>query len=195
MSVLIILCHPAENSFNHQIAYSLRKGLESQKIPLTLIDLYKDNFSPVLTTEEYQRKMSMDSQVIRHIELVEKHSCLVFIHPDWWGGAPAMLKGWVERVFQPGMAYKYKGDDFLPKRHVSLLKGKKAGVFFTTNNSKGQSLNLIRQWSKNILDFCGISPYIIKGLYHFHDLSNQQKQLWLNEVQKNIVSLIKNKPL
>jgi Putative NADPH-quinone reductase (modulator of drug activity B) len=130
MKVLIIYAHPNPQSFNHSILESFTKGLAEAGHAYEVVDLYAIKFNPCLSGEDFgmfmQGKVSDD--VRDQQEKVSQANGLVFIHPVWWIGLPAMLKGWFDRVFSMGFAYGYdeKTGDF-----QGLLKNKKALIINT----------------------------------------------------------------
>jgi NAD(P)H dehydrogenase (quinone) len=119
--------------------------------------LYAEGFDPVLTAAELARHYSFDEEIQRHSsDLVESTGLIVF-HPDWWGQPPALLKGWVDRVLRPGVAYEYEGEEFLRKRKEPLLSGKKGLVFCTSDAAEGPvTRQLERLWMDGILGYCGM---------------------------------------
>jgi NAD(P)H dehydrogenase (quinone) len=81
----------------------------------------------------------------------------VIFHPDWWGQPPAVLKGWIDRVFRQGVAYDYDGEDFAQRTWSPLLKGKK-GLVFCTSEARENELprTLETLWTESILGRCGM---------------------------------------
>lgn len=131
MNVLIIYAHPNPSSFNGAILEHVQKGLEETNHSVTLLDLYKEQFDPVLVFNEEKKRRDLlnEEETKRYRELVQKADILLFIYPIWWWGMPAILKGFIDRIFVAGFAYKYEGS--LPK---GLFKGKKAWVINTLDS-------------------------------------------------------------
>ncbi|MDD5362541.1 MAG: NAD(P)H-dependent oxidoreductase [Ignavibacteria bacterium] len=158
MNVLIIYAHPDNGSFNHAILERIKNGLVSVRCNYEIIDLYKDNFNPVLVfNSKIKRSDAVNDDVILHYQnLVKKADHLIFIYPVWWYGLPAILKGFFDRVFVSGFAYTNKGG--LPQ---GLLKGKSAWAVYTID-SPSWFVRFFRnsmEWFviKNaILKYCGI---------------------------------------
>ena len=125
MNVLIVLCHPLPVSFNAKIADKVHKAVETAgHIPI-FHDLYRKPFNPVMPEDEFQRGYSLDEHVQLYMDEVTESEVLVFIHPDWWGQMPALMKGWIDRVFRPGIAFDHSGKEFLPKQLDKLMSGKR----------------------------------------------------------------------
>ena len=111
MNVLVVYCHPCENSFTNIIKNSFIKGLEDAGHTYVISDLYKDGFNPVMSESEYIREgfyrldMNVPTDVIREQERINASDAIVFIYPDFWTSSPAMLEGWFQRVWTYGFAY------------------------------------------------------------------------------------------
>jgi NAD(P)H dehydrogenase (quinone) len=171
MKVTVILCHPVRGSFNHAIADEVVRILEQQKHTVHYHDLYDEGFQPVLTADELQRRFSFDEKVQMYTSSVLDSEGLVFVHPDWWGGPPALLKGWLDRVFRPGVAYDFEGEDFMKKQKAPLLTDKKGLVFCTTDSNEKKHTSLLRDfWIEAVFKFCGVED---TGFHIFDDLHNK----------------------
>ena len=122
---LIVLAHPEPSSFAAALAHAADGALRSAGWDVTLVDLYREGFDPVLSERDFtdrqitERLQPMDEQahaaagrtfapdLARHIELFEAADLLLLVSPMWWFSVPAMLKGWIDRVFANGVAYRY----------------------------------------------------------------------------------------
>jgi len=132
MRHLIIYAHPNENSLNHQLLTTVIETLESRNQEIVVRDLYATGFDPVLSLADMQGqrmgKVADDIQVEQdYISWAEQ---ITFIYPIWWTGLPAMMKGYIDRVFSYGFAYRY--DQGIQK---GLLTGKKAVILNTHGKS------------------------------------------------------------
>lgn len=108
MRVLIVYCHPDPKSFNAGIRDLVIEKLEAGGVEYRLIDLYAEGFQPVLNAAElagYMDSPANRQPVAKHCEAVEWCDAMIFVHPTWWYGLPAMLKGWLDRVLLPDMAF------------------------------------------------------------------------------------------
>ena len=111
LNVLVVYCHPCENSFTNIIKNSFIKGLEDTGNNYIISDLYKDGFNPIMSESEYNREgfyrldRNVPSDVIREQEKINASDAIVFIYPDFWTASPAMLEGWFQRVWTYGFAY------------------------------------------------------------------------------------------
>lgn len=108
MRVLYVYCHPVPESFHGAIRAEALAGLERAGHEVDLLDLYAEGFDPVLGTEErrHYHDLSRNRQGLEaHIERLQRAEALVVQFPTWCFGAPAMLKGWLDRLIMPGVAF------------------------------------------------------------------------------------------
>ncbi len=106
---IIIYAHP-ENKTSHN-AMVLREVISNFKNlnkEFQVIDLYEDKFNPILSNDEYNLKANPDPLVLKYQKMIKDSDEVVFIFPVWWNSAPAMLKGFFDRVITPGFAYNFK---------------------------------------------------------------------------------------
>ena len=111
MKVSVILAHPGPGSFNHAIAATVVKTLAENGYTVAFHDLYAEHFDPVLPYAEIPRDAPLDPGVARHCSEIATADGIVIVHPDWWGQPPAILKGWIDRVIRPGIAYRFREGD------------------------------------------------------------------------------------
>jgi NAD(P)H dehydrogenase (quinone) len=157
MKIVEILCNPRPGSFNLALAASAREKLAALGHDVILHDLYREGFDPVLESAELARNYSLDGLVQVHCRELSAADGLLIFHPEWWGQPPAVLKGWVDRVFRQGIAYDLEGDDFSEKSWKPLLEGKKGLVFCTSDAvAKGASRTLEQLWTEAVLGRCGM---------------------------------------
>ena len=138
MKVLIVYAHPNPQSFNHAILESFTKGLAEAGHTYEVVDLYAIKFNPCLSGEDFGKFMQgkVSDDVRDQQEKVSQANGLVFIHPVWWIGQPAILKGWIDRVFSMGFAYMLDEKTGHPQ---GLLKNQKALIINTTGGTEEES--------------------------------------------------------
>lgn len=100
----IIYCHPYDGSFNHKILQTITDTLSDEGRMYDVIDLYDEGFNPVLGRDDLTRQ-SIDELPPRYQKTLQNSEHLIFIFPIWWGLMPAMLKGFIDRVFAKGVVY------------------------------------------------------------------------------------------
>lgn len=135
MKHLIIYAHPNPNSLNSYLKNTTAAHLQEHHHEVVIRDLYALNFNPVLSLEDMagQRNGLVSDDVKREQDFITWADCITFIHPIWWTGLPAILKGYIDRVFSYGFAYRY--DQGIQK---GLLAGKKAVIINTHGKSKAE---------------------------------------------------------
>ena len=108
MRALVIYCHPKEGSFNSAVRDTVLERLNVGGAEVRLRDLYAEGFQPVLTMDEwvgYEDCETNQKPVESHVRDILWCDTLIFVYPTWWYGLPAMLKGWLDRVLVPGVAF------------------------------------------------------------------------------------------
>jgi len=138
MKVLIVYTHPHRKSLNGAFLDKTIAGLESNGSveQVDVLDLYKEGFDPrlVFNEEERRRDLYMHPDMEKYREQINRADTVVFIYPIWWGRPPAMLLGYVDRLFTAGFAYKVEAGKSLP---VGLMKGKRAVCISTMQGPAG----------------------------------------------------------
>ena len=105
---VIIYVHPYEKSFNSAMLAEICGKLKADEVPFDVIDLYKENFNPVYLPEElalFSRGESLDPLVKKYQDILRGARRVIFQFPIWWMEAPAMLKGFFDKVMIPGFGY------------------------------------------------------------------------------------------
>jgi len=113
MKCLVVIAHPITDSLCHSLANVAITALKEAGHEVEIEDLYASGFSPALTTAERQSYYgsSFDSTAVQsQIERLLSAEALVLVFPTWWFGFPAVLKGWFDRVWAPGIAYDHASD-------------------------------------------------------------------------------------
>ncbi|QBY01571.1 flavodoxin family protein [Rhodophyticola sp. CCM32] len=109
MRVLVVYTHPHPDSFTAAIRDVVVDGLRAAGTELRVSDLYRRGFTPVLTgaeLEAYPDPARNTQAVQQDIDDLQWCDTMIFIYPTWWHGLPAMLKGWLDRVMVPGVAFR-----------------------------------------------------------------------------------------
>jgi putative NADPH-quinone reductase len=109
MKVSVILAHPGTKSFNCAIAQAAVQALHKCGHEVRFHDLYREEFPPVIAASEVRRGASLPQIIKTHCDEIAEADGIIIIHPNWWGQPPAILKGWVDRVLRPGVAYEFIG--------------------------------------------------------------------------------------
>lgn len=158
MKHLIIYTHPNENSLNHHLLQTVIESLESEKHEIVIRDLNKINFNPVLSLEDMQgqRMGKVSDDIKTEQDYISWAEHITFIYPIWWTGMPAIMKGYIDRVFSYGFAYRY--DQGIQK---GLLTDKQTVIINTHGKSNeeyeriGMDKALSLTSDKGIFNYCG----------------------------------------
>ncbi|GGE24711.1 NAD(P)H dehydrogenase (quinone) [Primorskyibacter flagellatus] len=108
MKALVVYAHPREGSFTAAVRDGVLAKLDAAGAEVRLFDLYAEGFDPVLSAQEHTDYLEPDinrKALVPHVDALEWCDTLIFIYPTWWYGLPAMLKGWLDRVLLPGVAF------------------------------------------------------------------------------------------
>ena len=125
MRCLIVVAHPLAESLCHELAQTVIEALRDLGHDIQVIDLYQQDFAPALTMAErrsYYEGVFAAQALQPQVEQLLWAEALVLIFPTWWFGFPAILKGWFDRVWAPGVAYDHAQDLGAIKARLSSLK-------------------------------------------------------------------------
>ncbi|GAF37009.1 NAD(P)H-dependent oxidoreductase [Lentilactobacillus farraginis] len=103
--IVLIYCHPYNQSFNHAVFVQLLHNLTRQHITTDVIDLYADHFNPVYDLEElrlFHDGKTHDPLVTKYLNLLKSADGIIFVTPIWWNELPSMLKGFIDKVMKEG---------------------------------------------------------------------------------------------
>ncbi|WP_187428849.1 FMN-dependent NADH-azoreductase [Roseobacter fucihabitans] len=139
MRALVVYCHPKETSFTAAVRDQVVSKLAQAGAEVRVQDLYQDGFNAVMSATEFDRYEDTPrnrAPVAKATEDVLWCDTLIFIYPTWWYGMPAMLKGWMDRVLLPDVAFLMPdGDSDNIRPGLTQITG--LGVFTTCGASWG----------------------------------------------------------
>jgi NAD(P)H dehydrogenase (quinone) len=187
LKISVILAHPNQGSFNHAIADTVMVTLRQNGHGVYFHDLYAEGFNPVLHYDEIHRDAVLPENITRYCEEIAAADGVVFIHPDWWGMPPAILKGFIDRVFRPGITYRFLEGDAGEGIPAGLLRAKAALVLNTSNTPSQREQDVFgdpleRLWKDCICGFCGIPLFRRRMFGVIVTSSREQRKEWLAEV-------------
>jgi putative NADPH-quinone reductase len=191
MNLSIILAHPNPGSFNHAIAHTVADTVCQDGHGIAFHDLYQEAFPPLFSTVELQTDAKLDPVIAGHCAEIAAADGIIIVHPNWWGMPPAILKGWIDRVLRPEVAYRFVEGDDGEGVPVGLLKAKSAIVFNTANTLEqreravfGDPLEVL--WKNCIFGLCGV-PNVHRRTFTVVVASTaQQRAEWLAEVKATV---------
>ena len=188
MLALAVVAHPSPASFSHAMAHAARSALAERGFQVLFHDLYAEGFNPVQPTGELQNTTSADALVERHCDELARADLILVFHPNWWGQPPAILKGWIDRVFRLGTAYGYPPG--VPPEGVpaGLLRARRALVFNTSNTPAGRELDVFGDplellWKRCVFSLCGVHDVVRRMHGPMSGSSEADRQRWLAEVR------------
>lgn len=187
--VSVILGHPYDKSLNYAIAATVVDTLKVNGHQVYFHDLVAEEFDPMIKAIELTEDRSEDPLVEQHCREIREADGIVIVHPNWWGQPPAVLKGWVDRVLRPGVAYQFDVEDSGGGIPQGLLKAKAALVFNTANTPEqrenevfGDPLETL--WKNCIFAFCGVHHFERKMFRVVAESTYEQRVAWLKEVRE-----------
>ena len=194
MKILVVLAHPDPDSFNHAIGSMVCESLEDNGHKVIFHDLYREKFDPLLTKEEIAMDGVIPEVIAGHCAELQSADGIVIIHPNWWGQPPAIMKGWIDRVLRPGVAYRFDEGDSGEGVPVGLLQARAAVVFNTSNTPDEREQKVFGDplestWKRCIFDLCGVRTFCRKTFNVMITSSLTQRRHWLNEVRGIVADL------
>ena len=191
MKMSVILAHPDDHSFNHAIAKTAVQQLANNGHGVLFHDLYGENFDPLLAGKEISNDAVLPQAIREHCEEIAKADGIIIVHPNWWGQPPAILKGWIDRVMRPGVAYEFlEGDsgEGVPK---GLLRARAAIVFNTANTEPGREKGIFgdplqKIWKNCVFGLCGVAFFHRRTFSAVVTSTEIQRRQWLDEVRTMI---------
>ena len=184
MRILILNAHPDEGSLCDAVTAAYLKGVNSAGHENRVVALRELQFDLVLRGG-YHSSKPLEPDLLEQQELISWCQHLVVVSPNWWWSAPALLKGYVDRVFLPGFAMRYKAR--FPYV-IPLLKGRSARVLYTQNSPRLAGWffrgDLLWRWiSGAVLGHCGFHPVRRHAIYRAKDTSSTQRLRFLESVE------------
>jgi len=186
MKNLIIYAHPNSGSLNHFFKQTILETLQESGEEVEVRDLYEINFNPVLSLNDMngQRMGKVASEIHTEQDFITWADRIIFVYPIWWTGMPAIMKGYIDRVFSYGFAYRY--DNGVQK---GLLTGKKTVIVNSHGKSNaeyeasGMDKALALTSDTGIFTYCGLD---IQAHYYFDKAdraSDENIEEWKNQIQ------------
>lgn len=189
MNVTVVVANPSKDSFSKSIMKKVEYTLKKNEKPYEIIDLYQDNFNPVMSEEDvrlYSTGESNDPLVKKYQNIIKETDRIVFIFPIWWNSCPAILKGFFDKVFLKEFAFTEKGE-----KTVGLLTNIKAGIVVTTSETDTKYMveeleNPIEvTFIKGILNESGMTD--IKWMNkNLADTSEEGKNVFLDNIASHL---------
>ena len=197
MKLLLVYCHPDPQSFAAAIRTTAAQTLRAAGHELHQIDLYGEGFNPVFSADEKRSYLSDTAQniagVAAHVPALQAAEGWVVIYPTWFYGAPAMLKGWLGRVWLPGVSFRIATG----KQHTigGALGNIRLFVGITTSGSPWWWLKWIGDPGRSLF-MKGLKPLYAKGchmkwlqLYNMNHVAQDEREAFLVRVKLTLEAL------
>jgi len=197
MKISLILAHPNVGSFNHAIAEAARSALVSSGHEVSFHDLYQERFDPILPYNEIPKGAAIDPIIQKHCDEIASADGIIIIHPNWWGMPPAILKGWIDRVIRPGVAYEFLEGDSGEGVPQGLLKASKTVVFNTSNTFPERERQVFGDpletlWKNCIFGLCGVKEFYRTTYSVIITSTSTQRKAWLEDVKEAVTTIFSN---
>lgn len=183
-NILIINGHPDKESFNAALAQAYKEGALQTNAQVSQINLRDLQFNLNLEFG-YRKRTLLEPDLEQAIQAIKQADHIVWVFPVWWYGYPALLKGFIDRTFLPGITFQpVEGKPFPEK----LLKGKTSRLIVTADTPKWyDSLVMkspaINQFKKGTLEFCGIRPVKVTYIAPIKTSTPTFRENWLKKVK------------
>lgn len=194
-TILVIDGHPSEHSFGHALADAYARGA-SQHATVERLALRDLSFDLNLRSG-HSREQPLEPSLVSARAMIERASHVAWLFPYWWGGPPALVKGFVDRVFLPGWAFKYRADHGLPDR---LLTGRSARLLVTMDSpwwwyALAYKRSIHGSFANATLAFVGFSPVKTRVIYKVRELTEAQRTKVIASVSDDAASDARRAPL
>jgi NAD(P)H dehydrogenase (quinone) len=184
--ILIINGHPNKESFNFALAAAYKKGAITSGAEVKEIVIAELKFNPNLQGG-YQKRTELEPDLLDAWEKIKWTDHLVWVHPVWWGGLPAITKGFIDRVFLPGFAFQYRENSVWWDK---LLKGKTAHIITTLDQPVWYyglmfGKPSVNQLKKSTLEFCGVKPVKVSYFGPVKSSTEATRKKWLSRAEQS----------
>lgn len=178
--ILLILGHPQRDSLCAALATAYEQGATQAGHEVRMLALGELQFDPLLH-HGYGQQQPLEPDLVEAQQAISWADHLVFAYPTWWGGMPTLLKGFIDRVFMPGFAFKYRTGSSLWDK---LLAGRSAQLLVTMDSPPWYYRLFSRmpghhQMKRTILEFSGIKPVKISSFGPVRGSDPARRQRWL----------------
>jgi NAD(P)H dehydrogenase (quinone) len=185
MNLLVVYSNHHSNNFNARLLDRIGIKARQMNWPMAVRDLYSINFDPVLRTQDFEMlsRGTPPEDIAKEQDFVRWAHVILFIYPVWWGGMPAIMKGYIDRVFSWGFAYG-TGENGV----YSLLNDKKAIIMNSLGQSseeyeKGMYQAMSRINNEAVFGFCGIEVLHQMYFSSIHTVTPQQEAQYFNQAE------------
>ena len=183
--ILIIQGNPDKTSFCDALANAYKAGALKTDAKVKEIQIREIEFDPHLPLG-YKQEIVLEPGLVDAQHLIQWADHLVFVYPTWWGTLPALVKGFIDKVFLPGFGFRYRKDSLWWDR---LLTGKSARLIVTMDTPPWYYRLFYGRpghnaMKKSVLEFCGVKPVRISSIGPVKHSKKRKRISWLAQVRK-----------
>ncbi len=185
MKILLINGHPDKESYNYALAAAYKKGALSSGSEVKEINIRDLNFNPNLEFG-YRKRTELEPDLVAAQERIKWADHIVWVYPVWWGGVPAMLKGFIDRVMLPGFAFKKREGSVWWDKY---LTGKSSRIICTMDQPtwyyrwiNGRPSHIAM--NRLTMQFVGIKKVRITSIGPLRISKDSFREKWLKRVEK-----------
>ncbi len=183
--VLVIMGHPDTKSFCAGLAESYAEGARQAGAEVRAISLSELNFDPILRMG-YHDVQQLEPDLSDAQESIKWAEHIVWVYPIWWGTMPALLKGFLDRTFLPGFAFKYRENSAFWDKYLTGRSGRRivtmdAPVWYDRLVYFGGGR---RTMKKAVLEFCGIKPVGVTAFGQVRSSDEAKREKWIGKVRE-----------
>lgn len=180
--ILIILGHPSSSSFCAALARQYGEAAQRVGHEVRCLNLGELAFDPILR-DGYARVQPLEPDLLEARQHITWAQRLVLVYPIWWGGVPALLKGFLDRLLLPGFAFRYRSGSPFPEK---LLAGRTAHLLVTMDTPPWYfrwvyGMPGLHQMRRTTLAFCGIRPEKTLTFGPLLNATPRRRQHWLDQ--------------
>ena len=181
--VLVINGNPSSQSYGAALVAAYVSGVQRSDAEVKTIEIGNLEFD-VNLPQGYESLPELETDLQKAIEKLHWCDHMVWVHPIWWFGWPAVMKGFIDRVFLPGITFKYEKGP-IPKK---LLKGKTGRIIATADTPSFYYRFFLgspatKQLKQGTLQFCGVSPVRTTYIAPLRKSSDEFRKSWLRKVE------------
>jgi NAD(P)H dehydrogenase (quinone) len=195
MRVLVIFAHPLGDSYAATLRDTVVAALEAGAHTVDLCDLYQEDFDPILSAQEwrdYENTSENTRAVSRHVERLRHAEGIIFVFPSWWYGMPAILKGYFDRVWLPGVAFEFGPQAIRPL----LMSIRMFGVVTTTGAPEWFTRIYMGNPSRKVL-MRGLARLVVApraerfwlALYGMENATDAKRTAFVEQVRKRVSNI------
>jgi len=195
MRVLVIFAHPLGDSYAATLRDTVVAALEAGGHTVDLCDLYQEDFDPTLSAQEwrdYENTSENTRAVSRQVERLRQAEGIIFVFPSWWYGMPAILKGYFDRVWLPGVAFEFGPQAIRPL----LMSIRMFGVVTTTGAPEWFTRIYMGNPSRKVL-MRGLARLVVApraerfwlALYGMENATDAKRTEFIEQVRKRVSNI------